>query len=59
VVTVCLNNEEDVAVHDVVVSASLVKLVCVCVYTSYHPEIWHGLLISPRLGTKLGGDPKC
>jgi hypothetical protein len=25
VVTVCLNNEEDVAVHDVVVSASLVK----------------------------------
>jgi len=25
VVTVCLNNDEDVAVHDVVVSASLVK----------------------------------
>ncbi len=45
--------------------------VCVCVcmyvcpaacrrtYTTYHPKIWRGLLISPRLGTKPGGDPKC
>jgi hypothetical protein len=39
--------------------------VCVCpaacrrTYTTYHPEIWHGLLISPGLRTKLGGDPKC
>ena len=41
--------------------------VCVCVcpaacrrtYTTNHPEIWHGLLISPWLGTKPGGDPKC
>jgi hypothetical protein len=41
--------------------------VCVCVcpaacrwtYTSHHPEIWHGLLISPWLGTEPGGDPKC
>jgi hypothetical protein len=41
--------------------------VCVCVcpaacrrtHTSYHPEIWRGLLTSPRLGTKQGGDPKC
>ncbi len=44
--------------------------VCVCVcmyvcpaacrrtYTSYHPKIWRGLLISPGLGTKLGGDPQ-
>jgi hypothetical protein len=37
---------------------------CVCpaacrwTYTTYHPEIWHGLLISTGLGTKLGGDPK-
>ncbi len=36
--------------------------VCVCVccaacrrtHTTYHPKSWHGLLISPRLGTKLG-----
>jgi hypothetical protein len=27
--------------------------------TTYHPEIWHGLLISPGLGTKPGGDQKC
>jgi hypothetical protein len=43
--------------------------VCVCVYvcqvawrrtyTTNHPEIWHGLLIWPRLGTEPGGDPKC
>ncbi len=41
--------------------------VCVCVcpaacrrtYTSNHPEIWRGLLISPGLSTKPGGDPKC
>jgi hypothetical protein len=39
--------------------------VCVCpaacrrTHTTYDPEIWHGLLISPGLGTKLGGDPKC
>jgi hypothetical protein len=40
--------------------------VCVCVcpaacrrtHTSHHPEIWCGLLISPGLSTKLGGDPK-
>ncbi len=35
--------------------------VCMCVCrtrTSYHPEIWRGL-ISPGLGTKPGGDPKC
>ncbi len=42
---------------------------CVCVYvcpaacrrtyTTHHPEIWHGLLISPGLGTESGGDPKC
>ncbi len=40
--------------------------VCVCVcpaacprtHTSHHPEIWHGLLISPWLGTEPGGDPK-
>jgi hypothetical protein len=41
--------------------------VCVCVfmyvcsarrtYTTYHPEIWHGLLISPGLGTKPGVTP--
>ena len=41
--------------------------VCMCVcpaacrrtHTSHHPEIWHGLLISPGLGTEPGGDPKC
>ncbi len=41
--------------------------VCMCVCpaacrrtnTTYHPEIWHGLLISPGLGTEPGGDPKC
>ncbi len=41
--------------------------VCVCVcpvachrtHTSHHPKIWHGLLISPWLGTEPGGDPKC
>jgi hypothetical protein len=38
---------------------------CVCpaacrrTHTSYQPKIWRGLLISPGLGTKLGGDPKC
>jgi hypothetical protein len=41
---------------------------CVCVYvcpaacrqtyTTNHSEIWHGLLISPWLGTEPGGDPK-
>ncbi len=39
--------------------------VCVCMcpaacrrtHTSHHPEIWHGLLISPGLGTEPGGDP--
>ena len=41
--------------------------VCVCVcpaaccrtYTTNHPEIWHGLLISPWLCTKPGGNRKC
>ncbi len=41
--------------------------VCVCVcpvacrrtHTSRHPKIWRGLLISPGLGTKPGGNPKC
>ncbi len=42
--------------------------VCVCVrrpaacrrtHTSHHLEIWRGLLISPGLGTKLGGNSKC
>jgi hypothetical protein len=41
--------------------------VCVCVcpaacrrtHTSHHPEIWHGFLISPWLGTEPGSDPKC
>ncbi len=28
-------------------------------YTTYHPEIWRGLLISPGLGTKPRGNPKC
>jgi hypothetical protein len=28
-------------------------------YTTNHPEIWHGLLISPWLSTEPGGDPKC
>ncbi len=38
---------------------------CVCpaacrrARTSHHPEIWHGLLISPGLGTEPGGNPKC
>ncbi len=40
--------------------------VCMCVcpaacrrtHTTNHPEIWHGLLISPWLGTEPGGDPK-
>jgi hypothetical protein len=42
---------------------------CVCVYvcpaacrrtyTTNHPEIWYGLLISPWLGTKPEGDSKC
>ncbi len=40
---------------------------CVCMYvcpaacrrtnTTYHPKIWHGLLISPGLGTKPGVTP--
>jgi hypothetical protein len=48
---------------------SMYVCVCVCVYVrqpatgptkaSYHPEIWRGLLISPWLGTKQGGDHKC
>ncbi len=47
---------------------SYIKMkVCVCVcpvaccrtHTSFHPEIWCGLLISPMLGTKLGGNYKC
>ena len=39
--------------------------VCVCpaaprwTHTSYHPEIWHTLLILPGLEAKLGGNPKC
>ena len=41
--------------------------VCMCVcpaacrrtHTSHHPKIWRGLLISPGLGTKPRGDPKC
>jgi hypothetical protein len=41
--------------------------VCTCVcpaacrrtHTSFHPKTWRGLLISPGLGTKPGGDPKC
>ncbi len=40
--------------------------VCMCVclaacrraHTSHHPKIWHGLLISPGLGTEPWGDPK-
>ena len=28
-------------------------------HTSHHPKICHGLLISPGLGTKPGGNPKC
>ncbi len=32
---------------------------CRRTYTSHHPKIWHGLLISPGLGTEPGGDPKC
>ena len=32
---------------------------CRRTYTTYHPEIWRGLLISPWLGTEPGGDPKC
>ncbi len=31
---------------------------CRRTYTTYHPEIWRGLLISPGLGTEPGGDPK-
>ncbi len=46
---------------------SMCVYVCMCVcpaacrrtHTSYHPKIWRGLLISPGLGTKLGGNPKC
>jgi hypothetical protein len=48
---------------------SMCVCVCVCMYvcpaacrrahTTHHPEIWHGLLISPWLGTEPGGDPKC
>ncbi len=33
--------------------------VCRRTHSSHHPKIWHGLLISPGLGTKPGGDPKC
>jgi hypothetical protein len=43
--------------------------VCMCMYvcpaacrrthTSHHPKIWHGLLISPWLGTEPGCNPKC
>ncbi len=39
--------------------------VCVCpaacrqTYTTNHPEIWHGLLISTWLGTEPGANPKC
>ncbi len=39
--------------------------VCICpaacrqTYTTCHPEIWRGLLISPGLGTKPGDNPKC
>ncbi len=33
--------------------------VCVYVCVCFHPEIWRGLLISPGLSTKPGGDPKC
>jgi hypothetical protein len=31
----------------------------VCMYVCMYPVIWHGLLISPGLGTEPGGDPKC
>ncbi len=27
---------------------------CRQTYTTYHPKIWHGFLISPGLGTKPG-----
>jgi hypothetical protein len=46
---------------------SYIKMkVCVCVcpaacrqiHTSHHPVIWRGLLISPWLGTKPGGNQK-
>ncbi len=39
--------------------------VCVCpaacrrTYTTDHPKIWRGLLISAGLGTEPGGNPKC
>ena len=55
--------------HLIYKGESVCVCVCVCMYvcpaacrwthTSHHPEIWHGLLISPGLGTKAGGDPKC
>jgi hypothetical protein len=32
---------------------------CRRTHTSHHPEIRHGLLISPGLGTKPGDNPKC
>jgi hypothetical protein len=32
---------------------------CRRTYTTYHPKILHGLLISPWLGTEPGGNPKC
>jgi hypothetical protein len=45
---------------------SVCVVVCVCMsaacrrtYTTYHPKIWSGLLISPGLGTEPGGDRKC
>ena len=52
------------------ISFSYIKMkvcmyVCVCpaaccrTHTSHHPKIWHGLLISPGLGTEPGGNPKC
>jgi hypothetical protein len=32
---------------------------CRRTYTTYHPKIWRGLLISPGLSTEQGGNTKC
>ncbi len=41
------------------VSVYVCLAACRRTYTSYHPEILRGLLISSGLRTKLGGNPKC
>jgi hypothetical protein len=52
-------------VHLLYKDESVYGCMCVCpaacrrTHTSHHPKIWHGLLISPGLGTEPGGDPKC